>query len=120
MRSPSPATRLRALLLAFALLLSATLPAAAQDGLYGPEAPRDVAFVRFVNATDAALEPTLDGATLALLEPGETGPYRTLAPGLHEAGAAALEARVSSPWRCSPAACASLRTPRCVTSRAVC
>ena len=86
-----PAIRLTALLLAVLLLWGAS-PAAAQGGLYGPEAPRDVSYLRVINAgTGEVATPVVAGEEWEPLEFGEVSPYRQLPPGEHELSVAGLE-----------------------------
>ena len=55
--------------------------AVAQAGLYGPEAPQDVSFVRVLNGSSVAVEPQVQGDRLASVEPGAVGPYVVVEPG---------------------------------------
>jgi hypothetical protein len=73
------------LLLALSLtLLAAALMAAAAQGLYGPDAPRDASYLRLVNASDQeSVTLTVDGSTWEPLPFAGVTPYRQLAPGEH-------------------------------------
>ena len=77
----TPGLRPASVLIA-ALLLVAT--AGAQEDLYGPQAPRDTAWVRVLNAaSDDPLVPQLDGEPWEELGYGEGTAYRPIQPGSH-------------------------------------
>lgn len=71
---------------AIALLLLASMAwSAGQDDLYGPDAPRDTAYLRFINAhSEEPLEPVVDGSERAPADLGEVTPYGQVQPGRHE------------------------------------
>jgi alginate O-acetyltransferase complex protein AlgF len=79
---PAPISRI---LLALSLTLLALLAAtAAGQGLYGPEAPRDTAYLRLINASgQEAVTMTVDGNEWEPLPFAGVTPYRQLAPGEH-------------------------------------
>ncbi|HEX7003364.1 MAG TPA: alginate O-acetyltransferase AlgF [Trueperaceae bacterium] len=79
-----------------AALLGALLlwPAAvkAQGGLYGPEAPRDVAYVRLINARPGGpVGPVVGGEEWQSVDFAEVSPYHRIAPGQHAVSAAGIE-----------------------------
>lgn len=65
------------------LLLASTAWAAAQADLYGPDAPRDAAYLRFINAHSEQVQPAVDGAGFEPVEFAEVTPYAQLQPGDH-------------------------------------
>ena len=79
-----------------ASLLLLSYVALAQDNLYGPDAPLDVAYVRAVHAApDAeAIEVTSGDAVLGQLEFTQVTPYVTLEPGTLTLNAGELSAEV--------------------------
>lgn len=66
-------------------LLAALISAVfAQEGLYGPEAPRDVAYLRVINARlEEAVTPVVGGEEWQPVEFAQVSPYRQLPPGEH-------------------------------------
>lgn len=83
------------------LLLSAW--AASQDGLYGPDAPRDAAWVRLINADPGGGESAEEPLALSVSETewppvafAQVAPYRTIAPGQHRAALAGHEFEFSA------------------------
>jgi alginate O-acetyltransferase complex protein AlgF len=74
-----------ALILALSLtMLAAGSMTATAQGLYGPEAPRDTAYLRLVNASgQEPVTMTVDGTSWEPLPFAGVTPYRQLAPGEH-------------------------------------
>jgi hypothetical protein len=96
-RGPSIAwsTRTPPLLLLAALL--ALAGSAGAQGLYGPEAPRDAAYLRLVNAGGA--EPatmTVDGDEWEPVPFAEVSPYRQVRPGDHSLALSGEEITVTA------------------------
>lgn len=84
------AAGVRTILVGLLLLLSAWAASQAQDGLYGPDAPSDTAWIRVVNAGAGGGESDEEALALSLgsveWEPlpfAEVTPYRTISPGQH-------------------------------------
>lgn len=75
----------RTLLIAI-LLLGAVATALSQDGLYGPEAPRNTSYVRFINArAGEAVSPSIGDSDWDETKFSEVTPYRQVPPGEHSA-----------------------------------
>ncbi|MEX2540299.1 MAG: alginate O-acetyltransferase AlgF [Trueperaceae bacterium] len=82
------------LVLASVLAVSAT---AAAQGLYGPEAPRDVAYLRLINADSRGpVTMSVDGSEWQPLPYAEVSPYRQLPPGEHLVTLAGEEIAISA------------------------
>jgi hypothetical protein len=79
-------------LLTAILLLSTLSWTLAQGGLYGPEAPRDISYVRVINASSPEpVTPAIDGENWQPLPFANVSPYRQLAPGEHTVSIAGHE-----------------------------
>lgn len=84
-------------LLSWALGLIATFIASASaQGLYGPEAPADVAYLRLINASGDAVTMSVDGSEWQPLRFAEVSNYRPLEPGEHRVELAGREIVVSA------------------------
>jgi hypothetical protein len=74
---------LRLVLLFVVALLLVAPPASGQD-LYGPEAPRDAAYVRLLNAfAEEPISGSVDGVEWGPVGFAEVSPYRIVEPGEH-------------------------------------
>ena len=95
---PSRTAAIRRLALLLVALLLAGLPATlAQEGLYGPEAPRDVSYVRIINARPGeAITPVVAGEELQPLGFAQVSSYRQLPPGRHSLTAAGVDLEVTT------------------------
>lgn len=70
------------------LTLSLPINLLARDGLYAPSRPDDEALVRVVNVSDSAMSRTVDAGPVRFhpKDPGVTGPYRPVSPGVYLLG----------------------------------
>lgn len=85
-----PVICLRLIQITAFLLLS--LSAVLAQGLYGPEAPRDVSYLRVMNASPGeAVTPVVGGTEWQALDFAEVSPYRQLPPGDHTVSIAGFE-----------------------------